>query len=234
MKLSLFLKRTFYSLISLHTACCEGANCLERLGELTGEGIVIIFKICRYIFWEETLLFSCSCIYSLPRLHAQCDSPIPSPPIHLVPLLSTVLLFWKKSLTIACLLGWGQGKSTKLGLGCGRCLQSLCYLIGHSGIKRVRPGTYQRMSVSWRLSQWIELAAGPAPSTIKMQLLHFYESHIQRQLSLGGFWSNSAFYKHTPRTLCYKSVTEQAQSLGLWLLTQAVSARWASILVRSL
>lgn len=47
MKLSVFLKRTFCSLISLHTALCEGANCLERLGELRGEGTVIIFKVPR-------------------------------------------------------------------------------------------------------------------------------------------------------------------------------------------
>lgn len=161
MKLSLFLKRSFCSLISLHTAWCEGANCLERLGELTGEGVVIIVKVPRSadISSEQKP----DCFHVPAYFHCQDFMLILSPPIHLVPLLSIVLLFWKRSLITACLLGWGQGKSTKWGLGCGRCLQGLCYLIGHNGIKRVRPGNLPK-NVCLLEAVWMKWDGG-RPST---------------------------------------------------------------------
>lgn len=100
--------------------------------------------------------------------------PHPSPSCHLIPLLRIILLFWGEKKHPNHSLSFGMGSGEEHSMGFGKWEVSLQPVAPHQPQhdKELNLGTYQRMSVSWKLSEWSGLVAGPAPSTSKMQLLH--------------------------------------------------------------
>lgn len=99
----------------------------------------------------------------------------------------------------------------------GRYLQGLWDFIITMGERALDLGTYQRMSVSWRPSEWSGLVAGPAPSTSTMQWVH---SRGVTHYSWTGLLPNFASTDKDPGILSdnLKPVIKRPRAWVFWLL----------------